>query len=176
MDPLESVQHIRRLGPDDAPSLAALRRQALESDPLAFGSAPGEDRFLAPEAVAAYLAAEADQAVFGAFQGPDLAGMAGVLRTAGAKRQHRAFIWGMYVVPEARRMGAGRALLEAAVAQARAWPGIVQVHLSVTEAATAARRLYESAGFRVWGREPRALLWEGRFVDEIHLVYELTGS
>jgi RimJ/RimL family protein N-acetyltransferase len=47
------------------------------------------------------------------------------------------------------------------------------LHLGVTDAAVSARRLYEAAGFRSWGREPRALQWEGRFVDEFHLVLDL---
>ena len=58
----------------------------------------------------------------------------------------------MYVTPRARSKGAGRALLDAAIQQARN---------------------YERAGFRSWGREPRALHWKGRFVDEDHLVLEL---
>ncbi len=52
-------------------------------------------------------------------------------------------------------------------------PGIGQLQLSVTESAGVARSLYEAAGFRCWGREPRALACEGRFVDEFHLVLEL---
>jgi hypothetical protein len=43
----------------------------------------------------------------------------------------------------------------------------------VTETASTAKRLYERAGFRSWGREPRALHWKGHFVDEDHLVLEL---
>jgi RimJ/RimL family protein N-acetyltransferase len=57
--------------------------------------------------------------------------------------------------------------------RAREWPGVRQVHLSVTDAAPEARRLYESAGFREWGVEPRSLEAEGRSVSERHLVLEL---
>jgi GNAT superfamily N-acetyltransferase len=164
---------IRRLLPKDGEALVALRREALESHPLAFGSSIGEDRGLSLELVRASLADPDEQAVFGCFEGARLAGMVGVRRDSGVKRRHRAHIWGMYVPPVARGKGAGRALLEAAVEQARAWPGISQVSLSVTDPAVAARNLYETAGFQTWGREPRALQWEGRFVDEIHLVLEL---
>lgn len=100
-------------------------------------------------------------------------GMVGVIRASRVKVRHKANLWGMYVSPRAQQQGAGRALLEAAIDQARAWPGVDQLHLGVTDVALAARKLYEAAGFRIWGREPRALQWEGRFVDELHLVLEL---
>ncbi len=167
------VPGIRRLHPPDAVSLVALRREALVNSPLAFEASPDDDRGLELDLVRASLADEREQAVFGYFEGASLAGMVGVARASGAKRRHKAYVWGMYVAPRARRKGAGRALLEAAIANARVWPGIERLHLSVTSAAAEARRMYEEAGFRVWGEEERALQWKGRFVDETHLVLEL---
>ncbi len=168
MIPLE----IRRLDPEDAESLVALRREALESHPLAFGASIDDDRALSLEFVRTSLA-DPDQAVFGGFDGEKLIGMVGVLRATRVKIHHKAHLWGMYVSPHVRARGIGRALLEAAIGQARAWPGVEQLHLGVTDAAVAARKLYEAAGFRIWGREPRALQWEGRFVDEFHLVLDV---
>jgi L-amino acid N-acyltransferase YncA len=81
----------------------------------------------------------------------------------------------MYVSAGARRRGAGRTLIDAAVAQARAW-GVEQVQLGVTDAAPEARRMYEAAGFRTWGRQPRTLQWQGRFVDEAHMALDLRAS
>jgi GNAT superfamily N-acetyltransferase len=166
---------IRRLCPEDVVSLIALRREALENHPLAFAASIEDDRGLSPEFVGTVLA-DHEQAVFGHFEGTRLTGMVGVLRGAGVKRRHKAQVWGMYVAPLARQQGVGRALLDAAIAQARSWPGVSQVHLSVTDPAVAARRLYEAAGFRSWGREPRALQWEGRCVDEFHLVLDLIAE
>ena len=164
---------IRRLHPEDAASLVALRREALESHPLAFGASVDDDRGLSLEFVRASLADSEEQAVFGCFEGENLIGMAGVIRSPRLKQRHKAILWGTYVSPHAREKGAGRALLEAAIGQARAWPGVDQLHLGVTDVAVAAKKLYEAAGFQVWGREPRALQWEGRFVDELHLVLDL---
>jgi GNAT superfamily N-acetyltransferase len=164
---------VRRLAPDDAPALASLRRQALESEPLAFGASVEDDRLLATDFARAMLADPREHAILGLFLGADLAGMIGVLRDVHRKRRHVATIWGLYVAPEGRGKGRGRALLDAAIRQARDWPGVEQVHLAVTDAATGARRLYESAGFRAWGREPRALHWRGQYVDDHHLVLDL---
>jgi len=164
---------IRALEPDDAPAVIALRREALSTSPLAFGASLDDDRGLSLESMRSSLASVAGFAVLGAFEGEALVGMAGILRLEKLKSRHRAMIWGMFVTPTARRRGLGSALLGAAIDYARSWPGVVQVQLSVFDTAEDARRLYRRAGFREWGKEPRALQWEGRFVAEHHLVLDL---
>jgi ribosomal protein S18 acetylase RimI-like enzyme len=172
---------VRILAPDDATALIALRREALEAHPLAFGASPDDDRGLSLEFVRGVLAesARGESAVFGAFDdgaggaGGALLGMAGVVRARESKRRHRAHIWGMYVAPRARRRGAARALLEAAIGHARAWPGLTLLELSVTASSPEALRLYRAMGFRVWGREPQALSVGGVVVGESHLGMDL---
>lgn len=164
---------IRPLVPDDVPALIPLRREALESAPLAFGSSPEDDGRGGSEAYMRASLADGDAAaVIGAFDGDRLVGMVGVIREPQAKARHRAYIWGMYVTPAYRRSGVGAALVAGAVERARGWDGVVQVGLSATDAAEGAARLYERVGFREWGREPRALCWEGVFVGERHYVLE----
>ena len=167
--------NIRRLGAADAFALVALRREALETEPLAFGASPADDVGLVIESVRSFLGDHETQAVFGQFDGPDLVGMIGLVKAAKEKQRHKATIWGMYVQPHGRNRGVGRALISAAIEQARRW-GLDQLQLSVTEAAPAAKRLYEAEGFQPWGREPRALHWNGRFVDEYHLVLHFDKS
>ena len=166
---------VRRLGTEDATAYTAVRREALLSDPLAFGASIEDDFALDADFVRRSLGDEREQAVFGYFEGDRLRGIVGLLRAAKLKQRHGATIWGMYVSTETRRRGAGRALLDAAIAQARAW-GVDQVQLSVTDAAPEARRMYEAAGFTAWGHQPRALRWEGRFVDESHMMLDLGGQ
>jgi len=166
--------NVRRLRVEDAASLVSLRREALEADPLAFGASIDDDRGLSLELVRASLADHEEQAVFGCLEGDRLIGMVGVIRASKVKQRHIGSVWGMYVTPRARSKGAGRALLDAAIQQARKW-GLSQLQRGVTETASTAKRLYERAGFRAWGREPRALRWKGRFVDEHHRVLELEG-
>jgi ribosomal protein S18 acetylase RimI-like enzyme len=57
-----------------------------------------------------------------------------------------AYLEELYVVPELRGQGIGRALLEAAMETARA-AGATRMDLNTGETDTAARGLYESAGF-----------------------------
>lgn len=163
---------IRKLSPEDTSALIALRREALRSEPFAFGASPEDDRGISTEFVRSALGESETQAVFGYFQDAILSGMAGIYRESRTKSRHITGVWGMYVRPEARGSGAGRQLLAAVVAHARAWPGVQQIHLSVSETAAEASRLYETMGFQVWGRQPRALQWNGRFVDETHLMLD----
>lgn len=165
--------NIRKLCPEDTTALVALRREALDNDPLAFGASPADDKGLSIVFVRSALADVDEQAVFGHFDAPKLTGMVGVIRASAAKRRHRALVWGMYVAPHVRTQGIGRRLLDAVIEHARTWPQVEQLHLSVSDSAVAARRLYETAGFRSWGRERRALQWAGRVVDEFHLVLEV---
>jgi RimJ/RimL family protein N-acetyltransferase len=165
---------IRALEPDDAPQLIAIRREALSTVPLAFGASLEDDRGLSLETVRTSLADVARFAVLGAFEDGVLVGMVGVSRLDKLKSRHRAKIWGMFVTPPARGRGLGAALLGAAIDHARSWLGVVRVELSVFETAEDARRLYTRTGFHEWGREPRAMQWEGRFVAEHHLFLDLT--
>ena len=163
---------VRQLAPADAEALIVLRREALERDPLAFGASPADDRGL-DLAFVRHALASSEQAVFGRLDGGVLVGMVGVVRDTQLKRRHRAQVWGMYVAPPARRLGVGSALLAAVVRHARTWTEVEQLCLSVTDVADDARRLYERSGFRLWGREPRALRWEGQLVDELRYVLDL---
>jgi GNAT superfamily N-acetyltransferase len=164
---------IRLLEPKEAVAYVEIRREALETVPLAFASSPEDDRGRSVDTVRQSLADPENQVIVGAFDGERLVGIAGVGRYEKTKLRHRAIIWGMYVRRGARGLGLGRRLLEAAVQQAGAWPDVLQVHISVTDAAPEARRLYESAGFTPWGAEPRALGLRGEFVTEYHMLLTL---
>jgi len=164
---------VRRLHLDEIPAMQALRREALAGDPLAFGATVDDDLALDSIAAKRSLSDPSTATIFAAFVAGTPVGMVGLVRMPREKIKHRALVWGMYVQPQYRGRGVAAELLAAAVGQARAWTGVGQVHLSVTAYSPSAQRLYERAGFVVWGREPRALGWNGTFVDEYHLVLPL---
>lgn len=156
---------IRILTESDDSAYVALRRRSLTESPLSFAASP-EDDFagsnLRPEWI-----------VLGAFAGDTLAGLVGLLRDAKVKSAHKVHVWGMYVAPEHRGQGLGRGLLEAAIHHARSLPGATWISLTVTDAAPGARRLYEQAGFEVWGTQPDALRHDGRTVADHHMMLAL---
>ena len=96
----------------------------------------------------------------GAFANGALVGVIGCVQNRKVKSCHKATVWGMYVAPEARGHGVG-ALLERGVEEARSWPNVDQLSLSVVERGIAARSLYLSVGFRPFGREVDAFRQDG---------------
>jgi RimJ/RimL family protein N-acetyltransferase len=72
----------------------------------------------------------------------------------------------MYVAHGAAGRGIGRALLSGLLTRAARVDGLLQVQLTVESRNDAARKLYESLGFRKYGCEVGALNVEGVFHDE----------
>jgi ribosomal protein S18 acetylase RimI-like enzyme len=74
-----------------------------------------------------------------------------------------AYLEELYVVPDLRGQGIGRALLEQAMETARA-AGATRMDLNTGETDTAARALYESAGFtnREGGEDGPSMLYYER--------------
>lgn len=166
---------IRLLTPEDAERYWEHRRRALRDEPLAFAASPEDDVASSVDAVRDLLSRTPASAVFGAFS-DTLVGSIGIYRDRHLKAEHKAHVWGMYVEPRSRRRGLGRALLEAAVEHARALRGVSLVHLSVTETARAAKRLYREFGFWVWGTEPDSLRYDGESASMDHMVLLLDAG
>jgi GNAT superfamily N-acetyltransferase len=163
---------IRRLTSDDAAAFREIRREALEREPFAFGSSPGEDFAQSLEQVHRLLS-DANAAVFGAFVEHDLVGSVGVRRLMRKKTWHKAEVWGMYLRRDHRGCGLGRRLMEAAIAFAREQDGLRMLQLAVTDRAQAAAALYEKLGFVVWGVEPAGLHVEGVDLTETYMLLRL---
>ena len=159
---------IRLLTPADAALYREIRLEALQAAPEAFGSTYELERiYTAPQF--ADLLGRSD--VFGAFRGAALLGMAGYRTQVGPKREHKGFLWGMYVRAAARGAGVGRMLVEAVLAHARGRVELVQ--LSVVSDNETAQRLYRACGFVEYGHEAHALKQNGRYYDETLMAVAL---
>lgn len=160
---------VRRLSPRDADAFRALRLEALRVAPFAFGRALEEE---AGRPLAWFGETLERDAIFAAADAAGrLAGVLGYHRDAMLKRRHIGHLWGMYVRDAARGQGLGAALLEAAIAHARAEVSVLQ--LLVGEGNPGARRLYERAGFAVHGREEASLRVEGVEAVTLHMAMRL---
>jgi ribosomal protein S18 acetylase RimI-like enzyme len=121
----------------------------------------------------AFSASDTPSAPMTAPTGLELVAAAGIRRLQGSKSAHRAQLWGVFVEPAQRGRGLGRRVVVAAIARARGWPGVDYVDLGVSEQAPEARHLYESLGFRPWGREPESTCVGDRRYDEIYMTLRL---
>lgn len=167
--------NVRRLAPADAPAYRVLMLDAYARHPDAFTSSAAERAALPPVWWERRLAAgdAAAEHVFGWLDDGRLLGVAGVAFETREKTAHKCTVFGMYVAPDARGAGRAEALLEAALAAARARPGVRIVQLTVTDGNVAACRLYERHGFVAFGVEPFAVAVGDGHVAKRHLWLDL---
>jgi RimJ/RimL family protein N-acetyltransferase len=167
---------IRRLTPADASAFQELRLAGLREEPSAFGSSYEEEKDFSTSIIEGRLTVRSDQGPFGAFEQGNLIGLVALGRERMNNLSHKCLIWGMYVKPEHRGKGIARALLFEALSLARSVPELRQVNLSANASNTGAIRLYESLGFKAFGREPGALLINGELHEEIHMYLRLADA
>jgi RimJ/RimL family protein N-acetyltransferase len=160
---------IRSLTGDDASVFITLRAKGLELSPEAFGESLEEFKAQSLDAVTQRLLAAESYGGFtlGGFRDDGtLVGVVGMWVQQGSKSRHRGLVWGMFVSPEERGNGLGRALLVECIARSRRVQDLQQLMLSVVVDNLAATNLYRSVGFDVYGKDPRALKVGGRDIDE----------
>ncbi len=147
---------VRQLSKEDWKLYKSLRLRALRDSPDAFGSSYEReyaftdqrwiDRIEVKDQVhqAVLLVAEIDGQAIGI--------ASGVVHCAG---DETAYVYQMWVAPEARAHGAGRTLLERVICWAEEL-NISAINLDVTLSNTGAVKLYQAVGFVFFG-EPKAL-------------------
>lgn len=169
---------IRRLIPDDAPQYRSMMLEAYERHPDAFTSTVSERGSLPLSWWETRLKAETQPSdmVLGAFQGSRLAGVAGLSFDARERARHKAHLFGMYVPPEFRKAGRGKALVLAVLEHAQRRPGVKIVQLTVTRGNDTAQGLYERCGFVPFGIEPFAVAVGQEFVSKVHMWCNLRAD
>lgn len=161
---------IRRLLPADVALYREIRLEALQLVPEAYGSTFAAE---STEPLSSLAARLENSAVFAAFSGNDLVGMAGFFPRRGPKDAHKGGLWGMYVRAEARGRGIGQRLVEAVIDHARQRVEVLQ--LTVISGNEPARRLYTKLGFVEYGLEKRALKYGGCYWDEVLMAKPLSS-
>ena len=152
----QAAPSVREAGPTDAEAVGRLLHDFNEE----FGAPAPPPSWLAERIIE--LLQEGDTAVLLGGPGPD--GLAVMrFRPAIWTAQPECYLAELYVAPERRGHGIGRALMEGAIELARA-RGAGYMELGTAENDTAARSLYESLGFS--NRE-------GRKDGPVNYYYEL---
>jgi RimJ/RimL family protein N-acetyltransferase len=171
---------LRPAVPEDAAPLRALRLEGLERHPTAFGS----DHVTAARDTAEKWAEDIARREVdgsgticvavsgGAAHGDQLVGMAGTWRENRPKTRHAGGIRSVYVRDGWRGLHIAEALIECCVAWARE-QGIVILKLGVSANNTPAMRCYVRCGFRVYGVDPKVILHDGVYYDELLMAREV---
>jgi ribosomal protein S18 acetylase RimI-like enzyme len=153
---------IRRLGPDEGPLFRQLRLKTLSLDEINFVTTLAEEE---AKPASAFESCVRDGAVFVAEADGVVLGVVGLMPNANTKERHKGLIYSVFVMPEGRGRGVGRALMAAVLDYAR--DVVESVYLVVLEQNTAAVALYEGAGFERYGLEPRSLCVNGVYTDDL---------
>jgi ribosomal protein S18 acetylase RimI-like enzyme len=171
---------IRRMGPEDLNRYKSLRDEALDRHPESFTSDPRSERVRSPESYLGRLGLTEPLGgtfLLGAWLDGELVGSVACEREFKPKTRHRANIVGMYVRESQARQGIGRQLLAACIEQAHRAQGLEMLTLTVTASNERAVRLYEQAGFKVYGVQPRAIRIESggraQYFDKTHMILML---
>lgn len=161
---------IREALPTDAARFRELRLEALRDHPIAFTSDYQKNLNHPPQYWVDTLTMQPDEStIFLAVNEVDLIGMTGIARSNSPKTMHSAWVWGVYVKSEWRGLHIAEELIDCCLAWAKARK-VALVKLGVAAINQPAIRCYERCGFKVYGTEPGAILYEGKYYDE-HLMY-----
>ncbi|HEY4386218.1 MAG TPA: GNAT family N-acetyltransferase [Ktedonobacteraceae bacterium] len=156
---------VRKLTENDLEAVWNLRLQCVKEHPEVFSLTYEETLAQGKEPILRRLRQKDTMFYLGAFE-EQLIGMVRFAQEEGVKLRHQGLVASMYVLPEKRGHGIGTALMQELIAQAKHFDGLEQIHLSVLTTNLAARRLYESCGFKIYGTAPHVIKWAEQYLDE----------
>ncbi|UOR13251.1 GNAT family N-acetyltransferase [Halobacillus amylolyticus] len=162
---------IRQLEPKDAKGYRELRLEALLTNPDAFITTYEQEKQRPNPIESTANRLESDLShTFGVFAEENIVGSVTLMKETQPKLAHKASILAMYVSLDFRGKGAGAALLQEAQRFAKEIE-IEMLQLCVVSDNTAAKKLYEKAGFHEYGVEHKAIKLPERYLDEVHMVH-----
>jgi GNAT superfamily N-acetyltransferase len=145
------VLEIRQVGAESALMVRDLRLRALAGDPASFGSSLAREQAYTDDRWREWVTGPNVSPLFASFVAFLDGSTVGLVLSCRNEQQPDQFhVLAMWVAPQARRQGVGRALL----GRAEGWAaehGARSTILGVTTVADAARGLYEGAGYTPTG-------------------------
>jgi len=165
---------IRRLSKSDASVLQECRLAGLSESPEAFLASYADIEATPLSEVETDLE-DPDILYLGAFDNASLVGMIRFVRPDRRSRRHTAEVRSVYVRASHRGKGLARRLLSQLIEESRQ-VGLQSLILSVLASNEPARHLYESLGFSVYGREPKAIKKGNEYIDQLHLWLDLATT
>ncbi|MGB0916589.1 MAG: GNAT family N-acetyltransferase [Flavobacteriales bacterium] len=165
----KTVMDFKRLTDADFEQWNALRTEALDVSPFAFGRS-NEDEFAERDHRFKVNIDRADRFILGVFEDKKLIGIAGFYRHEPIKTFHKGTVWSVFIKPEHQGKGLGRKLMKRTLEEAWKMDGLETILIGVSSNNPPAINLYRNLGFTDYGREPNCLKHNGEYVDEILMV------
>jgi len=163
---------IRFANPEDSAALLDLRLESLSMHPEAFAA---DIDLTVADGTGGWAKLITDYAqnnsgvVSIACTGAELIGMAGITRGHWPKTRHFGVLWGVYVKPAWRGFHVCEAMLHE-IFEWVAENGMSVIYLGVTVSEKSAIRCYSRCGFAEYGIEPKAILYQGMYYDQVLMV------
>lgn len=161
--------HLRRLLPEEWELLRAIRLRALQSDPHVFGGSYADEKDRGADIWRGWLE-DADTAVFGVFDGAEIAGMTAIAVAKDDPSKKTAKMWGSWLRPSLRGRGLSVPMYRLRIDWARAHPTVEKIIVSHRASNAASMRANRKHGF-VRTHEESHVWHDG--VEEAHVFYEL---
>jgi RimJ/RimL family protein N-acetyltransferase len=166
---------IREANLSDVEQFRALRLFALQDSPTAFSS-DYQINFNHPTSFwENRLRPDPNGTIFFSENNSGIIGMTGIRRGESPKTKHSAEVWGVFVRPEWRGVHLAGEMIEMCCAWAKS-RDVEIVKLAVVAINSSAIHCYERCGFKKYGIEPRALLFDGVYYDELLMSRSLHDS
>ncbi|KOP78118.1 acetyltransferase [Lysinibacillus sp. FJAT-14745] len=153
----------------DAEAYRNLRLEGLQNNPEAFGSSFEEEKDYPIKQFASRFESQGSYTL-GVFDHEELVGVATLVQESKLKLKHKASIFAVYVSSKKRGLGIGKRLMVDAINKAKELKEVEQLTLTVVSTNAAAKRLYSSLGFELFGTEKRALKIGQEYFDEDYMA------
>ena len=153
---------VEKLTPDRWKDCRELRLEALQNDPLAFGSSYEEEKFITQDEWKRRI----QNALF-ALSNDKPIGMIVYIINNRIKTKHIAHIFGAYIKKDYRGQGFGKKLIESALQMIQDDENVSKIKLTVNAEQKAAIKLYKTYGFELVGRLRQELKVANKFYDEL---------
>jgi GNAT superfamily N-acetyltransferase len=165
------MARIRLIGEEDWSAFREIRLRSLLDSPDAFGSTYGEESSASEDVWRDWAAGRWQRGTAAVFLAEDAGRAVGTATGAAYDvAPGEAHVYAMWVAPDARVAGVGRALLDAVARWARE-RGCGRLALTVTDTNAPARDFYDACGFVEMG--DRAPLREGSALEVFTMKREL---
>jgi cyclohexyl-isocyanide hydratase len=168
-----SEMEVREIQSKDIAAYKAFFGKGLVEDEANFRISPDDEK----DAPIPTLDAP-DSFTLGAYEGQRLAGIVSFQREGRDRRKlrHKGLLFRMYVDPQFRGKGVGRALIEALRQRVETLRDVEQINLTVVSNNPVAKKLYEQFGFVTFAVEKNALKWKGHYYTEEQMVLFLNNA